>query len=291
MEDDVAGKNNPVKLIRGAYKTLSKTQCRIADEILGHGESACFLSLNEFSSTVGVTPVTVINFCKRIGYGSFSSFKKDLQLYVQTMITPQKVVREDIDLYHGAVDADVAAEVVRHESSLLSGSFSALNYNDLLMAVNLLHSARKVFLIARGISLPVAEIFLTRLDFLCENAIILPISNPRLLTNRLSYVSQKDLFVFFSFPNYTPMMGNVAQCVKEIGSKIICITDKPASPPAFYADVRLLCQTSGFAFYNSMTVPTALVTVLASMLAIKKHDVLESKKSRLAEISDFFREK
>ena len=56
----------PIERIRETYPLLSKTQRRIADYILDSGDTCCFMSLQELSDAVGVTPVTLLNFCKKI---------------------------------------------------------------------------------------------------------------------------------------------------------------------------------------------------------------------------------
>jgi hypothetical protein len=56
-------------------------------------------------------------------------------------------------------------------------------------------------------------------------------------------------------PNYNKSIGQVARSAR-LWQKVICVTDKTASPPSCYSDVILLCQTSSLVFYNSMTALT-----------------------------------
>lgn len=288
MVHNAALNENPVERIRASYDALSKTQQRIADLLLERGDAVCFMSLTEFGEAAGVTSVTVVNFCKKLGYASFSDFKKELQNYIQTMISPRSVVKSNLGDYRGQPDKSLLIRAMEHEIELLTLTCQMISLDNILCAVDLLYGARKIYLAGKGLSVPVAEIFLTRLDFLCKDARILSLSNLNLLPNRLSGANEEDVFVIFSFPNYSPVLGDLAHCARHLGSKIICITDKATAPPACYADVLLLCQTSSLVYYNSMTAPVSIVTVLSSLLAIKDSDQSGLRKEKLQELSRFF---
>ena len=262
--------STPIERIRDAYPNLSRTQRRIADYILDAGDTCCFMSLQELSEAAGVTPVTLLNFCKKIEYFSFSDFKKDLQVYIQSVISPRHVVKTDLGHYQSHSDATFLTQAMEHELSLLTDTFSCLNMDALIHAVNMLCQAREIYLVGKGLSIPVIELFLARLDFLSIPAKRIPLDNLNLLPNRLVKAGPEDVFVVFSFPNYSPVLGKIAKNVKTVlNSSLICITDKPTAPPACYADALLLCQTSSLVFYNSMTVPISVVTLLTSLMAIK----------------------
>jgi DNA-binding MurR/RpiR family transcriptional regulator len=288
MAQNAVSDMNPVERIRAAYKAMSKTQQRIADLLLERGDAVCFMSLTEFGEAAGVTSVTVVNFCKKLGYASFSDFKKELQNYIQTMISPRSVVKSNLDDYRSQSDKNLLTRAMEHEIELLSLTCQMISRENILRAVDMLHGARKIYLAGKGLSIPVAEIFLTRLDFLCKDAQILSLSNLNLLPNRLSGANEDDVFIIFSFPNYSPVLGDLAHCARHLGSKIICITDKATAPPACYADLLLLCQTSSLVYYNSMTAPVSVVTVLSSLLAVKDSDQSGLRKEKLQELSRFF---
>ena len=82
------------------------------------------------------------------------------------------------------------------------------------------------------------------------------------------------------------MLGRIAQTAhQQLSSKVIAITDKPTAPPAQYSDIALLCQTSGLVYYNSMTSPISLVTILVSMIAMRREGKYPELQKRLAGLS------
>ena len=285
------GMKNPVERIRESYHQLSNTQRRIADYILEAGDKVCFLSLTQLGQETGVTSVTVVNFCKKVGYASFSDFKKEFQSYIQGVISPRHVVKSDLESYQDSSEQDLLQRIIEHEMKLVSETFTCLGHENLVQAAELLSTARRIYLIGKGLSIPVIDLFLARLDFLCLDARKVPFDNLNLLPNRLVNAKPEDVFVVFSFPNYSPIIGEVARTVKEqLGSRIICITDKPTAPPACYADILLLCQTSGLVYYNSMTTPASLVTVLTSLMAVKSHVQTPAEQEKMAQLSYLRRE-
>ena len=67
--------------IRANYGSFSRPRQRISDFILNYPEQCCFLSLRSFAQQVGTTEVTVLNFCRGLGLGSYMDLKKALQDY------------------------------------------------------------------------------------------------------------------------------------------------------------------------------------------------------------------
>lgn len=278
---------SPIERIRDAYPYLSKTQRRIADHILNSGDTCCFMSLQELSETVGVTPVTLLNFCKKIEYANFSDFKKDLQVYIQSVISPRHVVKTDLDHYQTHSDSVLLSQAMDHEIGLITSTFSCLSSESIIHAVELLCNAREIYLVGKGLSIPVIELFLARLDFLSMPAKRISLDNLNLLPNRLVRAGPEDVFVIFSFPNYSPVLGEIARNVKNVlHSNLICITDKPTAPPACYADSLLLCQTSSLVFYNSMTAPISIVTLLTSLMAVKTSNERAALEQKLKDLEN-----
>ena len=133
----------------------------------------------------------------------------------------------------------------------------------------LIKNARRIYIVGTGLNEPVTKILLTRLRFLCFDVHLLKDDNLTLIPYQFLHVKPEDLFIIFSFPNYKSFAINAAKCAHDLGCHTICITDHPTAPVAYYADKLLLCQTSSLVYYNSMTTPTSLVTILCGILAIQ----------------------
>lgn len=281
---------SPMANVKKEYSKLSKTQKKIADFLLSREDIGSFLSLNDLSEQAGVTPVTVVKFCKRIGYDTFSDFKRDCQNYLQSMIFPRSVVRFDYEDISESLD-NTLEKIIDNEISLVKETLTHINYDNINQAIKMILNSRKIYIAAKGITIPVAQILQTRFDFLCIESELIKMDNINLLPRRIVNCNEKDTFIIFSFPNYTLSLGDLAKCVKSLGCKVICITDKAISPPACFSDILLLCQTSSTIFYNSMTAPSSLVNIIATLLALELNEVLKENKPEIKRLSQYFNDK
>lgn len=287
MEQNRPTYTSPIDNIRNSYPLLSPVQKKIADLILEQAETICFMRLEDISKLVGVTSVTVIRFVKKIGYESFGAFKKDLQNYIQTRVIPMRIIKSEINTIRNAPTDDIIHGVIQNELDLMQATYDAISSETLLETALIIKNARKIFIVGTGLNEPITEILLTRLRFLCLDAQIIHNDNLTLLPYYLVNAGSQDVFIIFSFPNYKDFSINMAKCAQDIGCHTICITDKSTAPIAYYAEKLLLCQTSGLIYYNSMTTPTSLVTILSGMLAVQIQKDPETQK-RLEHISSFF---
>lgn len=293
MMDTSKNLDNPIERIKQEYKKLSNTQKRIADFIIESPEIACFLSLNELAEITDVSAVTIGRFSKKLEYNNFPDLKTNLQIYVQSMISPKNVIKQNIRYNNDTINihnSDIMYEIIENEKGLLNQTYDILNRNSILEAVKVMLTARKIFIVSKGLTIPVAETLLLRLQFLSINAELLKMDNLNLLPRRILDANEQDVFIVFSFPNYTQSIGTVAQSAKYLGSYIITITDKTSSPPACYSDIILLCQSSSLIFYNSMTAVLSLINTMASLLTASLNKELETRKEKISELNNFFKE-
>lgn len=277
----------PINTIQKAYPLLSETQKKIADLVLTQAETICFLRLEDFSKLAGVTTVTVIRFAKKLGYENFGAFKKDLQNYIQTMVIPMRIVKSELNDLRETPTDDIICRAIQNELELMQKTYDSISFETLFETAMIIKKARRIFIVGTGLNGPIAEILLTRLKFLCLDAQIIYPDNLTLLPYMLVNAGEDDAFILFSFPNYKEFTINMAQCAQALGCHTICITDKLTAPIASYAEQLLLCQTSSLIYYNSMTAPTSLVTVLSGILAVLIQKDAKTQE-RLDYISSFF---
>lgn len=278
---------NPLDNIRKSYSLLSPIQKKIADLVLEQAETLCFMRLEDISQLVGVTNVTVIRFAKKMGYESFGAFKKDLQNYIQTRVIPKRIIKSEVSDFRDTPTDDMIRRAIQDEFDLMQATYSAISSETLLESAMLIKNARKIYLIGTGLNKPVTEMLLTRLKFLSLDAQIIHDDNVTMIPYYLVNSGTEDVFIIFSFPNYKEFAINVAKCAQDMGCHTICITDKATAPISYYAEKLLLCQTSSLIYYNSMTMPTSLVTILSGILALLIQND-EKTLERLDHISSFF---
>ena len=219
--------------IRANYGSFSRPRQRISDFILNYPEQCCFLSLRSFAQQVGTTEVTVLNFCRGLGLGSYMDLKKALQDYL--------IVR---------VNAGDRLKLV-----------------ELLLAfTQALRRARRIFIAAHDFSRFPAGYLEHRLLSLELDCCILDLQARQDMFRRLSAQPPQDgLLIAITVPPYGNDTIALTRYCASIGMPVAALTDRPDSPVARCAQTTLLCHVELMGMTNSFTSMVGLVDTLAML--------------------------
>ena len=66
---------------------FTKKQTEIANFLVNNPGQVCYMSLSKLCEEANCSEVTMLNFCKKIGYKSFIDLKKDFRKYMESRIT------------------------------------------------------------------------------------------------------------------------------------------------------------------------------------------------------------
>lgn len=277
-----------VEIINENYSELSKTQKRIADFVIQNTETMCFLSLKELAETIGTTEVTIINFCKKIGYDSFNSFKKDVQKYIQMVLSPSsKIVNAITDIE----DKDKQLlEIIKSDLDALNSTLQGINIVDVKKSVEILKKATKIYVVGEDMSEVVADLLVLRIEMLGLDVEKFKLNSYDRMSIQMLGVKPTDVFIIISFPTYSKKPIVLSEYLREKGNQIICITDKTTSPVAIRSKIIFTCATETPIFYNSMTSPISLSNILVSALALEMKEVAIRNKDCINEVEEYFRE-
>lgn len=257
--------------IRKLYPTLTKKQRGIADYLISNPEDICYVTLAQLSQQTSASELTLLRFCEKIGCSSFLELKDEFRDYTQHMIKllsasayflPEQTVANDSD------KESLLREICVQESVAVTDFFAGTNLSDVISAANMIQKSPRIFIFAHDISKILGEFLMTRLHLLYFNATLVDLADLSETQQRLQELAGEDLAIFFSFPKYYYPIGSIAKKVLEKGCRILTITDSITSPAAQCSSHLLLCQTSTKMFYNTLTVPMALLNLLASCLVI-----------------------
>lgn len=275
-----------IERINENYSEFSKSQKKIADFIIKNTDKACFLSLKEMAEETETTEVTIINFSKKIGYDSFSNFKKELQAYIQMVLSPSdKIVNAITNMKD---KESKLMEIIRLDLESLNRTVQGINMEDIKKAVEIIKNARRVYVVGESMSEVIADFLVLRMGLLGLDAVKLDLRSYNTMSVQMLKVEPTDVFIIASFPRYAKKPIILSEYLKENGNKIISITDKSISPVATRSEVIFTCATDTFIFYNSMTSPISLCNILLSALAFDMEENLLSNKDNKKKIEKYF---
>ena len=249
-------------MIQQRYDSLSKTQRRIADYLLQHPNTGCFLTLKQLSKETHTTEATVLSFSHNIGCGSFSDMRNKMQRYISQWMFPS--ARLKTSALSGNAPDSISASVINSELTALKQSYDHISDQDIDRVLALLHAAGRIYVLASDYTTTVSNVFVERFSRLgldIRSVGGLEIS-PTLY--HLAQMREEDLMVLFSYAPYTRLLFTLTQHLRSArGVQVLCFSDSLSSPGVQCADAVLASVNSSPIFFNSITAPISLINLLA----------------------------
>ena len=272
--------------IKAQYSNLSNTQKKIADYIIFNPQKVCFLSLNQFSIETSVTETTIINFTKKIGIKSFMELKKDIQIYIEGLVSPPdkllNALKDEI-----VVDGDFTS-IINADLEGVRKTVENIRVDEVGKAVRILKNSTKIYLLGVGISEVVVKFLSLRIKLLGFEVEIFEVSTYNILSLQLLKIKPTDVFIVVSFPQYSKLATMTVDYLHTINCKMISITKSSNSPLAKHSEVIFTCCSDSLIFYNSMTAPIAVANILVSSLAVEMKDKLVDNMEKMKKIEEIF---
>lgn len=159
-------------------------------------------------------------------------------------------------------------DICATEASVFADFISGIDLDAVVRASDEIRRSSRIFIFAHDLSKVPGRFLKGRLELLYFNATLVDLSDLEETQRTIRQLTVGDLVIFFSFPRYYFPIGNIAKKAAESGVPVLTITDSETSPAAAHSTLLLLCPTSTKLFYNSMTVPMAMLNILASCLVI-----------------------
>ena len=257
--------------IKELYPRLTKKQKGIADYLISNPEDMCYITLAQLSQNTDASELTLLRFCQKIGCENFLELKSRFREYTQHMIkvasSPSYFAMERVSGSESE-RVNLLRGISEQEAIAANEFFATVDYEEVIAAADEIKKSKCIYIFAHDIS-KIPGVFLeSRLRLLYFDAELVDLSSLAETQRRLEHLTEGDLAIFFSFPKYFYPMGSIVKKVQETGTPIVTVTNSMASPAAKYSKHILLCPTTTRAFYNTLTLPMAMLNLLVSCLAI-----------------------
>ena len=253
------------EIIQSHYHSLTKKQRLIADYILENPMEVCYISLSDLSGKTGCSELTVLKFCKALGFTGFIDLKKAF-----------RTCHERMDVLDGSFsrpdEADECSDLrflqkqCDSQMKNISRFYAQVNLDEVSNIAQALTSRRILYVFAHD----TARIFAS---YLCERLLameftVVPVnlSDTQQIEKAFNNMDQKDAAILFSFPNYFFSIGTVARIAAEKCGRVILFTNESHSPAAPYAMYTVVCQTETEFFHNFWCTPVAYISLLTDCL-------------------------
>ncbi|MBE0532203.1 MAG: MurR/RpiR family transcriptional regulator [Rhodospirillales bacterium] len=258
--------------IAHAYALLSKSHKKIADFVLGAPAEAAMMTIDELAKACLVSNATANRFAKAIGFDGFADFRARQIEAIKQTLAPVEKLKAGRD--GSASSFDIISDSIRHDLENLEKTRETLAPESCGKAVDLILAAERIFIFGSGISYYIAGILTHGLEPFCRGNVSMmgTTGGVNSALRRLVHAGERDLAIFISFPRYAPDTLELVEAARRQGARILCITDRPTSPLARYADVALYVQAERRLLPNSATAAFALADGLAAAVANRRRE-------------------
>lgn len=240
--------------------TFTNSLQKIASYVLENPRIFAVSSATEAGKQIGVSETTIIRFCKQLGYNGY----KELQEEVQNILLQRSSLSEYVE--DKKADAAIENSIKRfmaNDVGNIQRMMQQLSEESLSTAVTKLTNADRVLVAGVRSSHALASWFSYSLDLMLGNTRIYNPGTDDILL-RLSELTEKSVFVGFSFHRYAVDTINIAKHAKNGGAFVIGITDSGLSPITAYCDLVLSVQLSG---KSTLDVAPAVMSLSNSIIA------------------------
>ncbi|MYL57619.1 MurR/RpiR family transcriptional regulator [Virgibacillus halodenitrificans] len=260
-----------LSIVNSYQNDFTKTEKAVADFILEYPSSVVSLTTKDIANKTNTSEAAVIRFCKRIGINSFKDFKialaKDLDFNREEFFYDSTIQLDD-NTY------DFVNKIFTRSSKALQSTSQLLSIQELEKAVELIHSANRVYLYGAGGSSIVAHDFTLKL--LRINTMAIHHQDIHVQMMNAANMDKNDVLFVVSTSGETKEVLDLLTVAKERGTPAILLTQKKKSKARNKAnvilDTSLEEQSIRIGTMAARLAQLAIIDALFTGICIKKGD-------------------
>lgn len=269
--------------VRMLLPKMTPQRRRLARLLLDEPLSVAFLSAEEVGRRAGADPATVVRFSRTLGYRGFADLKRDLQAKVPQFMTATEKLRLALD--EDLSPSAGASRVFQQDIANIEATARMNTEEDLLAAVRLIGHARRVVVIAGGVSSSVAGSLTHQLRIMGYPMI--HAGTGVAAAGEIAGLDSRDAVVAISLWRYVKSTLQLFEQAKRRGIPTVSISDSQAAPIAQRADVVLTAATETLKLSHSLVGLMSLANALATALALENP---KATLERLAAVDQVYRD-
>lgn len=222
-----------ISLVNAHYNRMSVTEKKIADYLKEHGQSACYLSVQELAKTIGVSNSAISRFTKSIGLSGYA----EMRLQLKDPASPDSLLDYQTKISKDDSVIDIAKASFQSGIMSLSSTMAVLDEKCMEDAVNLLGVSASCGLFGMGCSSIIVDsayqkFLRTSLKCHFSHDFHMQLAYADMLTTN-------DCAIIASHSGKDKEILRIVDILKERDVPIISISGNAASPLAKKSDIFL----------------------------------------------------
>lgn len=233
----MAKSGNVLNTISSLYRSLTKSEKKIADKMLSSPDLVAQCPLSEIAKHLGVGEATLVRFCRTIGFKGFSDFKLELSIELATKdgqnnsVLDTEIMPEDDSLV-------IAQKLQTAINNVMNETVNLLDQKQLNAVVDAIKKARRIFLFGVGSSGITAED--AKNKFMRIGLQVDATGNNHFMYMHAALLTAEDVAIGLSHSGYSAETAHTLKIAKDNGATTVAITHSLRSPVTVHADYVLV---------------------------------------------------
>jgi DNA-binding MurR/RpiR family transcriptional regulator len=160
------------------------------------------------------------------------------------------------------------------------------DYVDFSRAVEAIAGSKNIYILGLRSSSVLANFMGFYFNLLFSNSRVVNDNSAGEVFERVVGLEKNDVLIAISFPRYSRRTIRAMQYARDVGAKIIAITDSKSSPLVPLADIPLCARSDMVSFLDTLVAPLSLVNALIVAVSEKVPGDLYANFERLERIWD-----
>lgn len=202
---------------------LSQTDLNIVQWINEHENEIYNLSISEIANATFTSASTVSRAIKKCGFSGIAEMRYKLS-----------------SQNNNIVDGKIVNQIMNNLLTECKDTIEGLEVDTIQQIIHHIKAAKRIYVIARGTTTPIARYFELQLHLLGYNVFVLEDSLLMQLSNKL--FDKEDLVIIFSVKNSTPELAIAARHAKENNATVVTCCCVNGTLLKQYSDVYAYCR-------------------------------------------------
>ena len=208
--------------IKRKYIRLSKGQRKVAQFVMDNPTVVATQIASEVGRLADVSESTVIRFCYAMDLSGFSELQDQIKAY---LIDKGEMTVVKKALPTKKIKSQLGTEIVKRDLSGISKTFNELVEHEVIQAIQLLHSSKKIHLLGFRQSAPAAFWLYNNLMMLRERVFFIQHEADQ-IARQLAMMDEDSLLIVISLDDEYEDVATTVEIAKRKNVQVIAIRDK-----------------------------------------------------------------
>ena len=264
---------------------LTATEQGIVEYIAAHRDEFLCMTIGQLSEALHISEATVSRFARHVGCEDFKHLKRTV-VEQTVQFGPAQKLSQTLQTGEG----DLLTAWMEQQRYNLQKTLELLDHGAFAAAVEMLQSARKVFLHARNASRAPAALLEYRLRRTGLEVEQLPAAGSE-LAERLASVGPGDVVVLFSFAKLSAAAGVILDHQRQAGYRTILFTSRSYHGEGPRAGIDLFVYRGDENEQHSMSAPIAVAEARARALSARMGDAALTRLDEIQQLKAAYKDR